>query len=130
MPRNGADSGSEPPPNEPIFRYWVEVRELQTGLVRTLLLNAVTKIPLTKRKNAAPKPREDNLQLQDGKTTLEAKDLKDLAAQLRQRYPDFAYARTLRSEHDKEAKRRRADAMNSLIEQLAEIAVREVLQER
>jgi len=64
----------------------------------------------------AQRPKEDVLQLKDGCTTLEAKSLDDLAAQLRQRYPDGEYERTLHRERDRQAEQRRADAMNNLVE--------------
>jgi hypothetical protein len=35
MPRKGSTSGTELPGIERVIRYWVEIRELQTGLVRT-----------------------------------------------------------------------------------------------
>lgn len=125
MPPKGSTSGTELPENERVLRYWVEIRELRTGLVRTLPLSAVAKIPLTR----PPRPREDVLQLQDGTTTREAKSLEDLAAHLRQRYPDPEYERTLRSERDHKAEQRRAEAMNRLTELLAELAVQEALQQ-
>ena len=67
--------------------------------------------------------------LQDGAKTIEAKSLEDLKTQLRQRFPDSDYERTLHSERDHEAERRRADALNGLIELLAELAVREFFEE-
>ena len=83
------------PRDEQIFRYWVEVLELKNGSVRILPLNAVAKIHIPRRKNEAQKPTEEILQLKDGSATLEAKSLDDIAGQLRERYPDPAYERTL-----------------------------------
>jgi hypothetical protein len=124
MSQNDFTSSTEVPENERVFRYWVEVRGRQTGVVRKLPLRAVAKIPLTD----PPRPREDFLQLQDGVATLEAKNIEDLAAQLRDRYPDSEYERTLHSERDHEAERRRANAMDSLAQLLAEIVVRKTEQ--
>ncbi len=61
-------------------------------------------------------PRQEMLQLVDGSETIEAKDLDDLAAQVRQKYPDETYVRTLHWQRDPEAEERRAHAMNSLAE--------------
>jgi hypothetical protein len=49
----------------------------------------------------------------------------DLAAQLRQRYPDGEYERTLHSERNRQAEQRRADAMNEPIETLLDAFVKE-----
>jgi hypothetical protein len=122
-------SDAEAPESERVFRYWVEIRELQTGVVRKRPLTAVAKILLTQRKNEAPRPPEEVLHLQDGAETIEAKNFEDLKTQLRQRFPDSEYERTLHSERDHDGERRRADALKGLIELLAEVAVREFLEE-
>ena len=125
MPRTGAKCDKELPGSEQIFRYWVEVLELKNGSVRNLPLGALAKIHIPRRKKEVQRPREDVLQLKDGSTTLEAKCLVDLAAQLRQRYPDGEYERTLHRERDRQAEQRRADAMNNLIEILVDAFVKE-----
>jgi hypothetical protein len=71
------------------------VLELKNGSVRNLPLSAVAKIHVPRAKKEAQRPREDVLQLMDGSTTLQAKSLDDLASQLRQRYPEGEYGRTL-----------------------------------
>jgi hypothetical protein len=72
-----------------IFRYWVEIRELASGSVRTLPLTAVVKICLARPKqNEAPIPNEQLLHLKDGTETLEAKSFDGLRARLRNKYPD------------------------------------------
>jgi hypothetical protein len=43
------------------------------------------------------------------------KSLDDLAAQLREKYPDGAYERTLHQERDFQAEERRSEAMNGLL---------------
>jgi len=58
----------------------------------------------------AQRPGEDVLQLKDGSITLEAKSLNDLTAQLRQRYQDGEYERTLHRERDRQAEQRRLGA--------------------
>jgi hypothetical protein len=113
-----------------IFRYWVEVCELRTGAVRRLPLKTIAKIHIPRKKAEAHKPTEEVLQLEDGTDKLEAKNLDDLAVQLRQRYPDGEYERRLQQERDHEAERRWADGMNGLIRILAEAAVDELLREK
>ena len=129
MSQAEAMNGKELPENKKIFRYWVEVRELQSGSVRKLSLHGVAKIPIIRDGIEAQRLREEVLQLKDGSATLEAKSLDDLAAQLRQRYPDEAYQRTLHRVRDGEAEERRAEAMNGLIRILAEEAVNRVIAE-
>jgi hypothetical protein len=84
-------SSAELPDAEQIFRYWVEVRDLTNGSVSNLPLSAFARIHIPRKKNEAQKPREEILRLQDGSTILEAISLDDLAAQLRQKYPDSGY---------------------------------------
>ena len=115
------------PRDEQIFRYWVEVRDLTNGSVSNLPLSAFARIHIPKKRNEAQKPREEILRLQDGSAILEAISLDDLAAQLRQKYPDSGYERTLHRERDRDAEERRAEAMNQLIKILAEAAVKDIL---
>jgi hypothetical protein len=110
-----------------IFRHWVEVRELKTGSVRQLPLTTVVSISLAPKRLEPQCPRKEVLQLTDGSATIEAKDLDDLAAQLRQKYPDQAYVRTLHRQRDPEAEKRRADAINKLSEVLVPRAYLEAL---
>jgi len=74
-------------------------------------------------------PRESVLHLEDGPVGFEAKSLDDLAAQLRQRYPDAEYERRLHGKRDYEAEARWKNAMKGLIEILAEAAVDQALRE-
>jgi hypothetical protein len=106
-----------------VFRYWVEIREVATGSVRKLPLRAVTLIPLVSKKNEPPLPNKELLQLQDGADKLEAKDLDDLRALLREKYPDAAYERTLHWERDPE----REAAWDRLVDLLAEIVAKDML---
>ena len=89
------------------------------GAVRTVPLRTMVRIPPTQE----PRPREFFLELQDGTTTLEAKNTDDLVAQLCDRYPDSEYERTRHGARDPDAERRWADAMDSLIRLLAERVV-------
>jgi hypothetical protein len=77
-------SSAELPDAEQIFRYWVEVRDLTNGSVSNLPLSAFARIHI-------PRKKKEILRLQDGSTILEAISLDDLAAQLRQKYPDSGY---------------------------------------
>jgi hypothetical protein len=120
---NGADLQD----SEEIFRYWVEVRDLTNGAVRSLPLSAVARIHIPRKKNEPQRPREESLRLQDGSAILEAISFDDLAAQLREKYQDSGYERTLHRERDREAEERRAEAMNQLIRFLAEAVVRDTL---
>lgn len=126
--RKRAEKGrAELPDGEQIFRYWVEVRDLTNGSVLNLPLSAVARIHIPRKKNEAQKPKEEILHLQDGPAILEATGLDDLAAQLRQKYPDTGYERTLHRERDRGAEERRAEAMNQLIKIFAEAAVKGIL---
>src|SRR3984885_126428 len=114
MRKTKKKSSAELPDSEQIFRYWVEVRDLTNGSVLNLPLSAVARIHIPRKKNEAQRPREEILRLQDGSVILEAISLDDLAAQLRQKYPDSGYERTPHRERDREAEERRAEAMNQL----------------
>ena len=96
--------------------------------MRNLPLTAVAKIHILRSKKEAQRPTEEILQLKDGSTTLEAKSLDDLAAQLRDRYPDGTYERTLHRERDREAEVRRAEALHQLAKTVAKAVVRETLE--
>ena len=124
MPREKNKESSQ---DKQIFRHWVEVRDIKTGSVRQLPLTTVVSISLAPKRLEPECPRKETLHLTDGSTTIEAKDLDDLAAQLRQKYPDNAYMRTLHRERDPEAEKRRADAINKLSEILLPRAYLEAL---
>ena len=66
---------------------------------------------------AQPKTTQDPQELQP--------NLQELAVQLRMRYPDGLYERTLHNERDRDAEQRRARAFNSLIDMLVEQVVRD-----
>ena len=67
--------------------------------------------------------------MQDESTVIEANDLEDLAARMRARYPDETYERLLRQERDVEAERRKAEAMDGLIQLLADVVVEDVFRQ-
>lgn len=127
MSKRQGKSNRELQQSQEVLRYWVEIRDQASGSVRTLPLNAVTKIHLPKGKKDAQKPREEILRLSDGATTLEAKNLGDLRAQLRGIYPDETYQRTLHWERDREAELRRDEAISRLSELLVPHAFLEAL---
>jgi len=127
MSRRAVNNGKQLPESQQIFRYWVEVREQANGSARQLPLNGVTKIHLPRTKREARRPNEEVLQLKDGAATLEAISIQDLGAQLRVRYPDDAYERTLHWERDREAEVRRAEAISKLSEILLPRAYLEAL---
>jgi hypothetical protein len=107
-----------------IFRYWVEVRELATGTVRTLPLSGVRLICLKRgKKNEPLPPNRELLQLQDGEERWEAETFEELRTRLRDKYPDAAFERTLHYVRDHEAEERHERALSGLISLLAKAAV-------
>lgn len=118
------------PESERLFRYWVELRDRRAGSVRTLPLSVMTRIHIPKRKNDPQRPAEKVLRLQDDSEILEGKDIDDIAAQLRRRYPDETYDRLLHKERDCEAEQRKAAALNALAQIVAEAVVEELLNEQ
>lgn len=124
MPREKREGSAQ---RKQLFRYWVEVRDLKTASVRHLPLKTVIRISLAPKELQPESPRQELLQVSDGSATIEAKDLDDLAAQLREKYPDDAYQRTLHRQRDPEAEERRAQAINKLSEILLPRAYLEAL---
>ena len=116
--------------SERIYRYWVEIRDLREGSARNLPLHAMRLIHLGGKRGARQKPDEQMLRLDDGTAVIEAKDIDELAAQLRQKYPDNTYERRLHWERDLEAEQRRADALKSLIHLVADEVAEELLLEQ
>lgn len=115
--------------SKPIFRYWIQLLDLRNGSTRDLPLKVLTKIHLLTKRSEAQLPNEQILQLEDGAAILEAKDLDELAAQLRGKYPDGSYERRLHRERDLQAEARWEQGMNQLIEIVAKSAYEELLRE-
>jgi hypothetical protein len=114
-----------------IFNYWVEVRELASGAVRKLPLSAVRVICLKRgKKNEPLLPDRELLRLQDDEESWEASDFEELRSQLRAKYPDAAFERTLHYVRDHEAEKRREQALNGLIEILAKTVVDDLIAEQ
>lgn len=118
------------PESKRIYRYWVELRDLRDGSTRDLPLSAVRRVHLSRKKGDRQEPDQQLLRLQDNLAVLEGRDIEDIAAQLRQRYPDETHERFLHRERDHEAERRKEEALNGLIQLLAKAAVDEVLREQ
>ncbi len=113
-----------------VFRYWVEIRELASGQVRTLPLNGVRKICLKRgKKNEPPTPDEDVLELKDGADTWETKNLDELRVRLREKYPDESFERTLHYVRDREAEERRERALDGLMNLIVQNVVDDLLEE-
>jgi hypothetical protein len=110
-----------------IFRYCVEIRSLTSGEVRSLPLRGSRLLHLQRRKAIPRRPDVELLRLTDGNDQIRAKNLDDLAAQLRERYPDKAYERSLHSERDREAERRHKEALNGLIELVTQSRVKDMM---
>jgi hypothetical protein len=115
------------PESHQIYRCWVQIRHRIDGSARTLPLRAVRLVHIPNRKAATPSPDEQRLELLDDSTVIQARDLEELAAELRRRYPDETHEQRLCWERDREEERRRADALKSFIELLAEAVARAVL---
>lgn len=118
------------PESKRIYRYWVELRDLQDGSIRDLPLTAVKRIHLPRKKGDRQEPDQQVLRLQDDSGVLEGRDIDDIAAQLRQRYPDETHERFLHRERDHESEQRNAEALDGLIELLAKAAVDELPREQ
>jgi hypothetical protein len=117
------------PESQRIYRYWVELHNRSDGSVRVMPLGGIKRIHLVPGKGEARHPDEVVLQVQDESTVIEAKDLEDLAAQLREKYLDEMYERFLHQERDVEAERRKAEAMDGLIQLLADAVVEDILRQ-
>jgi hypothetical protein len=118
------------PEDQQIYRYWIELGDLRDGSVRILPLQAFKLIHVSTKKGASRLPDEVELEVEDGAEVLKARDIDDLAAQLRLRYPDGAFERSLRRERDREAEVRKAEAMDRLIGILAEAVMDDLLHAR
>jgi len=106
------------------------VRDLRDGSTRDLPLSAVRRIHLPRKKGDRQEPDQQLLRLQDNLAVLEGGDIEDIAAQLRQRYPDETHARFLHRERDHEAERRTEEALDGLAQLMAKAAVDELLREQ
>jgi hypothetical protein len=60
---------------------------------------------------------------------LEAKTFDELRSQLRDKYPDTAFERTLHYERDREAEERRERALDGLMTLIAEAVVKKMIEE-
>ena len=75
------------PEEKRIYRYWVELPDLRDGSGRDLALAVITWTHIRRKKGEPQRPIEQVLRLQDYSAVIEATDIDDLAAQLRERYP-------------------------------------------
>src|SRR5690242_10024252 len=112
-----------------IYRYWVELRALRDGSTRSLPLTVFKRVHLPTRKGEPQQADEEVLRLEDGPAVLEAKTLEHLADQLRRKYPDQDFERTLKCERDTAAEERRSEAMKELIAILAGAALERLIRE-
>jgi len=113
----------------PVFRRWVEVKNLQNGATRTLPLKVFVKIHLVTRKHEQQMPKRQVLRVEDGGDVLEAESLDGLSRLLREKYPPEHYERTLHEERDREAEDRREWAMTELMNLLARAAFNQAIRE-
>jgi len=119
------------PREEWCFRHWVELRDLRDDTVRVLPVAVFQTIALVAKSKSdeLEKPPEVSLEVQDVGRVWKASTVEHLATQLREAYPDGEFVRTLKRERDLEAEERRRTALNSLIELLAEVTVRRMMEE-
>lgn len=108
----------------------VELRDLRDRPTRDLPLTAVKRIHLARKKGDRQEPDQQLLRLQDNSVVFAGRDIEDIAAQLRHRYPDEAHERFLRRERDCKAEQHKVEAMNALIEILVRAAIDELLHEQ
>jgi hypothetical protein len=123
-PKPASDSG-----RSPIYRYWVELRDLHTGTTRNLPLRLMHRVCLKAGKGEPLPPDEQFLQLIDDSAVVEARDLEDLKTQLRQKYPDEAYERRLFYERDLDAEERTNRALDNLARIFSDGVVDDLLKE-
>jgi len=107
------------------FRYWVELRDLRDGSLRTLPLHSVIHVHIPTKKREEQRPGRECLQLEDGSSPLEAPTFEELVAQLAVKYPDHLYERRLRRERDFQAEH----AMDELARLIARAAVEKWMRE-
>lgn len=105
---------------KPMYRHWLEIRDLKSNSIRTLPLTQMQRILLARKKGKPDRPPEQYLKLQDDSEIIEARDLDHLATQLRQKYPDDGYVRTLHSQRDPAAEERYARSLSSLMDLIVE----------
>lgn len=113
------------PESAQMFRYFVDVRDLRDDSTRTLPVRTVIKLRIPTKKNDPPGPREEVVQIEDGAAPLEAKSFDELIPQLRLKYPDGSFERTLRRERDYQAE----NALRELISLIAKAAVEKHMRE-
>jgi len=127
------------PIDRQIFRYWVELRDLRDRSVRELPAKVVQRILLAtkgkreRRGETEPdppeRPSEIRIVVQDIDRTWEALDKDDLSRQLRERYADGVFERSLKCQRDPEAEERHWAATKELIRIIARATVRRMLAE-
>lgn len=107
------------------FRYWVEVRDLRDGSLRTLQLYKTVHVHIPSKKGEQQRPGREGFKLADGEADLEAQTLEELAAHLVVKYPDNLYEGTLHRERDFAAEH----AMDELARLIARAAVERWMRE-
>jgi hypothetical protein len=113
------------PEERRVYRYTVEVTEVQSRASRTIPLEAYQLIRLSRKDGAAGEPPVEIVRFRDGDFLLEARSFEELRDRLRAHYPDEQYERRLHVQRDRDAEERRERALLGLIEILARAAVDE-----
>lgn len=110
---------------QPIYRYWLEVRDRRDDSLLTIPIIAVRTLALVPERRAA----ETYFRIEDPAGHWKARDFEALRTRLRERYPDVHFERTLKVQRDEAAETRRAERISELINVLVEALVRKVERE-
>ena len=125
--KNVGKKAGDLPKDGRIYRYWVELRDLRDGSGRDLPLAVITCIHIPRKNGEPQRPNKQVLRLQDDSTVIEARNIDDLATQLRERYPDETYHRYLRRERDYAAEQRWEEALQALAEIMVRAAIDDLM---
>jgi hypothetical protein len=129
-PKSPKNQRKDLPKSQQIFRYWVELRDLRDDSVQNLPLKEVVRIHIPTKKNPPQLPNAHVIQVDDVMGTFEATSIDDLSQQLRSKYPDGRFERTLKSERDRPAEEIYWSAMEKLVHILAKAAVNDLFHEQ
>lgn len=118
------------PEDQKIYKCWVELHRKSDGDVRRVVLEGQRRIHIPAKKIAPKLPDETVLLVMDGPDVMEGPDIDSIAMLLRLKYPDEGYDRFLKCERDEAAEMRKAQAMDQLIESLANAVAYDLLRKQ
>jgi len=102
-----------------VFQCWIELRHRQANETRILPMSFFRRVCLQSSSSSPERQAQIEIQVTDEQRTWIASSLADLATQLRSKYPEEKFESTLKCERDEELEKRRAKAMESLVELFA-----------